>query len=460
MLNMLSIGKKAVMTSQKQLEVTAHNIANVNTPGYSRQRLIQENSFHIEDAIANWGTGVEMIRVERMRDLQLDAEFRRFNSSSGYWNTMAKNLTELEKNILETTEFGVSANINGFFNAWESLSLHPFSTIHRMDVVNSADSMVRSFQDLYRNIDAKINDVKHQLVAAKDRINQISEDLSKLIEHISLDTADNRPANDLLDRFDLLIDELSTYGNVTVYKRENGTMSVYLGSEELCRNGVANKLKVVERENFHTGQHEFFIGWTHNGHKPCGIHTGSLNALYDLKDTILPGYQKNLDELVVQIAQQVNDIHRLGFNTIDPSHGGIDFFAPDVKGVMSFSLSKEVLKDPKFISASINGASGDNQIALMITDLRLSKTFDGITLTERFADIVYNVGSDVRMAKQSSERSDMLTRQSDNFRDSVKGVSMNEETANLIKFQQSYQAAAKIISVADEMFRTIIGMVR
>jgi flagellar hook-associated protein 1 FlgK len=127
---------------------------------------------------------------------------------------------------------------------------------------------------------------------------------------------------------------------------------------------------------------------------------------------------------------------------------------------MDFNLSNEILADVAFIAASITGNTGDNQIALMMTDLRLEKVFDGQTLTEAFADFVFTVGQDIRFSKSSSDRADLITQQTDNFRESVKGVSMNEETANLMKFQQSLQAAAKIMSIADDMLKVIIGLVR
>ena len=459
MVNMLNIGKKAVAASQKQLEVTAHNIANVNTEGYSRQRVHQEASVVIHDALGNWGTGVDLVRVERMRDLQLDAEFRRFNTNSGYWGTMEKNMVELEKNILETSEYGVSTMINNFFNSWEFLSNNPFSNVHRMEVVDSAQNMINAFKDMYRAIEYKRDEIRHQLIVSADRINQIAEDLANTMQHISLDTAENRPANDLWDKFDMLVDELSGYGNVSVYKRENGTMSVYLGADEIARNNIFNTLSLVEGENAFTGKYEMYLGWDVVGTRLSCLTDGSINALMDLKDKILPGYMQQLDDLVVQIAKQVNDIHSQGYNLANPDHTGADFFNPNVTGVKSFTLSKEVLTDPGFIATSLTGQTGDNQIALMITDLRLSKTFSDQTLTEAFSDIVYCIASDVKMTKMSSERAALLTRQTDNFRESVKGVSINEETANLIKFQQSYQAAAKIISVADEMYRTIINMV-
>ena len=459
MFNMLSIGKKALQANEKQLETTAHNISNVNTPGYSRQRVVQENSSPILNYFGNMGTGVDLVRVERMRDIGLDNEYRKLNNQLGYWDTTAKHLTDLEKNILETTEFGIGTMINNFFNSWELLSNNPFSTIHRMEVVEAAERMTESFRDLYRSIDDRVLDVKYSMQASADRINQIGEELASLISNITHHNADGRPINDLMDKFDLLIDELSYYGEVQVHHRENGTFSVYLGTDELARNDHYNKINLVEKSNMQTGEKEFFLSWN-NSYMPIeGLKTGSLKALNDLKDSILPGYQQKLDDLAVQIAKAVNSIHTQGISDhIDNS--GTYFFNPLVTGVMDFTLSKAVSTDPEYIVTSLTGATGDNQIALMITDLRQSKIFDGQTLTEAFADIVYGIGQDVKLSKISTDRSSMMVQQTDNFRESVKGVSINEETANLLKYQQAYQAAAKIISIADDMMKTIIGLAR
>ena len=457
MFNMLSIGRSAVLANEKQLETTANNIANANTPGFSRQRVIQEAALSIQTANYNYGTGVELVRIERMRDLQLDVEFRRHNSSANYWDTMSKHLTELEKNVLETTEFGIYAYINQFFSDWESLADNPFSTIHRMQLAATTNQLTDGFQDLYRNIQNKIDDATRALSVAADRINQISSEMATLMQHISLEELNNRPVNELLDKFDLLVDELSGYGNVQIHKRENGTFSVYLGTDELVRNGIAKTLSMNERTNYITGETTLELGWDNAGTPIGGLQTGSIRALEDLRKTILPDYQKKLDELVIQISKQINDIHLTGHNVYGT---GAYFFNPDVTGVMSFSLSKEVLADPNFIATSLTGATGDNQIALMMTDLRQAKIFDGQNLTAAFADIIYEVGQDVKFSKISAERTDLVAKQTDNFRESVKGVSINEETTNLLKFQQSYQAAAKIISVADDMMKTIIALVR
>lgn len=460
MFNMLSIGKKAIATNEKHLETTAHNIANANTPGYSRQRVIQQAADSITSPFGNVGTGVEILRIERMRDLHLDNEYRKQNSNTGYWDTMSQKLSELEKNVLETTEFGISARINNFFNSWESLANNPYSTIHRMDVIDSASQMTDAFKDLYRSIEDKRQEMKHSLKATADRINEIADELSTLVNHISQNTVDNKPANDLMDRYDLLIDELSTYGNVQVHHRENGTSSIYLGTDELVRNNTVNRLNLIEGENLMTGEQQIFLAWNDSHSQISGLTSGSIKAMNDLQNSILPDYQKKLDELVVQIAEKVNSIHTQGYNNVNPSHAGSYFFNPTVTGVMDFNVSNEVLSNPDFIATSVNGASGDNKIALMITDLRYEKVFNDQTLTESFADIVYGIGQDVRLSNNSAERSKMLSQQTDKFRDSVKGVSINEETANLLKYQQAYQAAAKIVSIADDMMKIVISLAK
>jgi len=463
MFNMLTIGKKAVAITEKQLEVTGHNIANENTPGYSRQRVVQEAADPLQLVYANIGTGVNLVRVERMRDLYLDAEFRKQYGNTGYWGSMTKNLQELEKNVIETSEHGINQMINNFFNDWEFLSNNPFSTIHRMDVVNSTEQMIRGFQDLYRSIEDKIQDVKYQMMDSAQRINEIAVDLANIMDYISYHKVMETPINDVMDKFDLLIDELSNYGDVTIKTRDNGTMSVYFGTVELVRNNEPQTLIIEDRVNSMTDETEFFISWDNiknDVNSISGLTTGSIKALYDLKDKILPSYLEKLDQMVVEIADQVNAIHTLGYNLTDPTTTGYYFFDPNTKGVKSFSLSKEVLADPGFIATSLTGASGDNQISLMITDLRKSQTFGNEqTLTESFADLVYVVASDVKFSITSADRSQLISDQTDNFREAVKGVSINEESANLVKYQAAYQAAAKIITVADEMLKTIINMV-
>jgi flagellar hook-associated protein 1 FlgK len=457
---MLSIGKQALSTTEKNLEVTAHNIANANTEGYSRQRIIQEASTPLNDANGNYGSGVSIVRLERMRDLRLDTEFRNLNSNTGYWESMSSNLQELEKSVVETSEYGIGTMINNFFNKWEALANNPYSEVHRIDVIDATTQMTESFKGLNMAIEDTRDNLKFSLKDTANRINEISDELASLSNQISQNKINNKPANDYLDKFDLLIDELSQYGNVQVHERENGTMSVYFGTDELVRNDVSNKLIYTESTNLESNEEEAYLIWDNTKSKISGLTSGSLKSMYDLRDTVLPEYKTKLDDLAVQIAEKVNEIHIKGYDMTEPAASGRYFFNAEVTGVENFELSNEILSDPANIAVSGSGQIGDNQIALQITDLKYENVFDGKTITEAFADYVYEIGRDVKTAGQNAERTSMLSSQTDNFRESVKGVSMNEETANLMKFQQAYQAAAKIITIADDIMTTIIGLVK
>lgn len=460
MFNMLSIGKKAVVANEKNLETTAHNIANVNTKGYSRQRVITEAAMPLNDAIGNYGNGVDIVRIERMRDLHLDNEYRKLNSNTGYWGTMSSKLSELEKSFIETSEYGINTMINQFFDKWEALANNPYSDVHRLDVIHSANLMTDSFKDLYNSIEGKREELKFTLKDQANRINEISEELASLTTQISQNTATNKPANDLLDKFDLLIDELSGFGNVQVHRRDNGTTSIYLGSDELVRNNISNKLVYTERRNLETDEEEVFLALSNTNSKVNGLTTGSVKAIYDLRDTVLTDYLSQLDKLAVEISDKVNSIHTKGFNNSNPPQTGAFFFNENVSGVKNFNISNEISSNPSFIATSLTGQQGDNQIALAITRLRYDKVFDDKTITETFADFIYEVGQDIKIANHNAERTKMLSGQTDSFREAVKGVSINEETANLLKFQQAYQAAAKIMSIADDMMKLIIGLAR
>ncbi len=460
MFNMLSIGKKALTATEKNLEVTAHNISNANTEGYSRQRVIQESSIPVSDAHGFYGTGVDVVRLERMRDLHLDTEFRKLNSNTGYWDSMSSNLNHLEKSILETSEYGISSMINNFFSKWEALANNPYSEVHRNDVIDATSQMTDSFKNLYNSIEESRESLKFTLQDTANRINDISEELASLSNQISQNRNSNTPANDYLDKFDLLIDELSQYGNVQVHQRDNGTISVYFGTDELVRNNVSNKLVFTESTNLETNEQETYLIWSNTRSKISGLDSGSIKAIYDLRDIVLPEYMSQLDNLAVQLTEEINNIHLKGYDITSPATAGRYFFNSEITGVRNFQLSNEILENPANIAVSSSGQAGDNKIALAITDLRNSKVFDDKTLTESFADYIYIIGRDVKTANQNAERTSMLSKQTDKFRESVKGVSINEETANLMKYQQAYQAAAKIISIADDMIKTIIGLAR
>ncbi len=460
MINLINLGKKALAVNEANIDITGHNIANINTPGYSRQRLIQEASAPMSDILGNYGSGVEMTRIERTRDQYLDRQYRDANTDLGYWEKSSAKLKELESAVGGPDQNSISTQLNLFFDNWESLANNPNSSIHKSNLVDQTKELVNSFHDLRNSLTNKKKEINDEIVANVGKINKITAELADLNARIKMSENENAPANDLRDRFDYLVDDLSKIANVTVQtKNSDGNTIIYLGSDLIVAYDEARMLSVDSSSDGEIDHSK--VIWKDNFEEVNGLNNGELAGLINTRDNTITNYESMLDQLAVKLSEVVNDIHKTGYDAQNPLGNGKNFFKSDVTGAADFNLSDEILYDFNNVSVSESGEVGDNQIALQITDLRSSKAFsDNQSLTEYLGSLLTQIGRDSDKAATNSENLGTTLKQVNNFRESVKGVSLNEESANLIKYQQTYQAAAKIISIADTMFSTIIGLVR
>lgn len=459
--SLMSIGVKALMINQKQMEVTGHNIANINTPGYSRQRIIQSSGIPISDHIGSIGTGVYAQRIERVRDEMLEMQFRQQQTNSGYWNTYSRRLNELEKTLNEPSIFGLGERLNDFWNSWDALSTNPGSIVHRRDLIEKTNNMILGFREIDAHLKDKRNLLNMDLSNAAYRVNEISSELAHLTKLIQEAEFSGNPAGDLRDRFDFLIDELSYYGNVRVETRDDQSMVIYLGSDELIKHGEFRKLTLVDKSDQYLEKGVKQIVWSDNFKAVNGLNNGEIAGILKLRDDVLVNYHQTIDKLAVELATNVNLVHNRGFNISDPPSRGYNFFSESTTGAGNISISADIMSNPARISAGIDPVEGDNRIALEIANLRYSAIFDNrYTYNEFYSHFLNGIGNDSAYAKNNLEYFEMAKMQADNFRESVKGVSMDEEAANLLRYQKAFQAAAKIIQMSDNLMTTVIGLVR
>ncbi|MCD4829266.1 MAG: flagellar hook-associated protein FlgK [Candidatus Cloacimonetes bacterium] len=456
MFELLYIGKSALHANERQLQTVGQNIANVNTLGYSRQRVVQTNADPISDSFGSFGGGVEMVRIERMRDLQLDINYRDENSQLGSWSRMSQKLAELEVELNEPSEFGLSTTLNKFWDAWESLADNPADNVYRLDVLGAADNLSEAFHDINASLVQKRKEVNDEIEQIAGSVNSIASDLAMLNQRIQ--NSVGKPVNDLEDQFDLLLDDLSEYGNVRLAVRADGTRVVYFGSDELVKNDWCRNLRVVREAE--DGDATSRLVWKDTRDDIGGLHQGKIVGLTRLRDDMIDGYRADLDALAVQIAASLNAIHRQGYDLGDPPSDGRNFFADDITGASDFRVSADILDQPSRIAASLEGEEGDNRIALSIADLRKAATMEnGHSFGDYYGAWVGNIGRDSGNALNKATLHESTAFQIDNFRESVKGVSLDEEAAKLIQFQQSFAAAAKIISSADKALSIVISLV-
>jgi flagellar hook-associated protein 1 FlgK len=256
--------------------------------------------------------------------------------------------------------------------------------------------------------------------------------------------------NDLIDKRDSLLDELSQYANINVSIDENEVANVSIG-------GVfaVDGLHHVKFDLKQSG--EKLVLQTNGEEIKTNIQGGSLNALFSMFNTQLPDQINKLDELSITIMEKVNTIHSKGYTITDPPATGINFFTSYDDGVLE--INQDILDDPFNIAISTDGTNGNNEIALEIAALRGEKILNGRTLADNYSDFVSGIANKIRLEEQNQESYGLVLHQLNQQKAEYSGVSTDEEMVNIVEYQKSYDAAAKLIRIADDLLETIMNMV-
>ncbi|MFC4768255.1 flagellar hook-associated protein FlgK [Effusibacillus consociatus] len=519
----LEVAKRGLYAQQTALNTTSHNVANANTPGYSRQVVdmvhfppLQYPAMSRGTEPGQLGQGVDVDQIKRIRDQFLDAQFRNENRSLGEWEIKRQTLDKIEAAINEPSENGLANVINRFFNSWHDLSASPESITARKVVKQTAIEMVEAVQhiskqlsdldsDLKDSIGIKVNEVNSTLNQVKDLNHQI-----KVIESLG----DN--ANDLRDRRDQLVDALSKIVDVKVTEA-SGQYTLTVGGQTVIQGDAAPVLLT-----FDSG----------TGAVTPGITGGEIKGLIESRTTYVKTYQGQLDALVNGLVQGevqsklpndyvfdastatmpfdavlpdgttlakgapvpanktlpkgtlitldgLNGIHEFGYTAHNPAKNAPPFFVT-TDGSSTFTaanikLNDLIVNDEQYISTSnvldANGKAlkGNGDIALMIGELvNRDVDFSGSgftavvsngTIEDYFQSMIGEFGVQSRQAKRMETNQGAMVDQIDNQRKSVTDVSIDEEMANMIKFQQAYNASARIVTMIDSILdRVINGM--
>lgn len=452
--SLLSIARTALLTQQKAIDVTGQNIANASTEGYTRQRLILEPATPLQTPIGQIGRGVTASGIERMRDQFLDASYRKENGDLGRFNTAKDLLGQIEGIFGEPSGTGLSNGIDQLFSAFGDLANDPTSKTARNLVSQAGASLAQRFQDVDRRLTDANTDVTARMRGAVTDVNQIVSQIADLNVRIQAGTAGNREAPDIKDQRDKLVDQLSGIVGVRVLQRPDGTIGVAAGDALLVDGGSFSTLDV--RDN---GSGKFSVGMTGTT-GTINLQGGSLAALAELSASTIPGLRSKLDTLVRGIVTEVNTLHKTGTGLTGGT--GIDFFNPTGLTAASMALSQQVRLSSDNIAAGKSGAAGDNANALALSALRSTgvASFSGATIGEAFQGFVSDLGVTLRDVTSKQTAQEIVVSHADTLRQSISGVSIDEELTGLIGQQNAYKAAARLVTVADDMVQAVIAMVR
>lgn len=459
----LETARRALVAQQLGINTTGHNIANANTPGYSRQRVEMNSTLplllgqtgHRPLAL---GTGVEVAAITRMRDGFIDAQVRKEIHSLGYWGEQKEVLSQLELIFAEPSDNGISKALTQFWAQWEQLGHRPEDLSLRAVVREQAVSLTENTRHLYRQLVDLEKDLDLQVRLKMEEVNSYAQQIADLNQLIGKATASGSMPNDLLDRRDLLLEELSTLTTITVLPQAAGQINVNIGGIGLVSGSNVRKLIVTEPEGVPA-----VVKWEglSGASEEVRWEGGALSGLIHARDEIVPSYKARLDDFAATFLTEFNAIHREGYGLDNET--GLDFFVGT--GAMDWEVNPIFLDDlnqglSKLAAASSPDSAGDGTNALKLAGLReqvLSFSGGSGTIGNFFGSLIASLGVESMNAQRMAKNQIQLVDHLATWQESISGVHLDEEMTNLIRYQHAYTAAARAVTAMDEMLETVIG---
>lgn len=452
----LEIGKRALLTHQLTMTIIGHNMANVGTPGYTRQRVSISAGFPLENANYIIGTGVRADNITHIRDLFLTNQYRRENTSLGQWTYKEKATRQIEIFLAEPGNNSLGTAMDGFWNSWSELS-NPDNVddlgAARPNVISQTRTMINGFHSLDRQLRNMQAAADADVVGRVNQINGFSREIANLNKLIVGEELNGQSANDLRDHRDYLVDQLSNLVDVTTREKANGSLGVYVSGLSIVENSDSFDLSTIVDSSGKMTKRDIVWKGTNTKIKITG---GELKGLLDTRDITIVKYLDKLDDMAAALVTEVNAIHRLGTGLNGST--GLNFFNESYKTAATIKIDAAIENNPGLIAASLSGAPGDNANALSLYDLRNSTvmSFGTTTISEFYNSMVGSIGVEAFEAKTFKGNFEVMLQQIENSRQSVQGVSLDEEMANMIKMQHAYNAAARLVTFMDEALGTVI----
>lgn len=458
----LDIGRKSLQAHQLALQVTSNNMSNINTPGYSRQRVVFQPDFSVQTAAGPVGTGVTVKNIESARDqfieLRLVEETHHASEQEAMYNT----LDQIQR-MLPSGPGGLQEGISNFFNSFATLANNPESLALRNSVLSAAQNMTAVFNGTARQLEEIQASVNRSIQDAINKANTLAGNIAVLNQEIIVAEGGGSVASGLRDQRQEYVRELSKLLDVRYYEAEDGAFYVSVAAGHSLVSGNATQpLSAVP-----VGIEGHFEVRAGSNDITDLVSGGQIAGLIEVRDRKIPDYLDRLDTLANAIVTQVNAQHLLGTDL--QGNAGINFFnptppppAPQVlpKGAArNFSVNAALVSDASLLAAGQSGEAGDNSNALALAGLSAVKILSGGTETfaEGFASLQFRAGTDTQGARRTLEAQSAVLTQLQNQRDSISGVSLDEEALDLVRFQRAYQASTKFISTVDQLTADLIA---
>lgn len=463
---MMDVGKRSLSNSQTALQTVAHNIANKSTEGYSRQRVELMTNQPITSGNLQIGMGAKAGVITRTNNPWLEKQIQRENTNMGYMDSRADALARVEQVYNEQVNKGLNQYMMDFFNGFRELSNNPESLASRTMVREAGMALTNDFQRVTQQLSDVQNDLDGQIQTTIEEVNQMVKEIASLNEKIQLVEVQGVPSNDERDRRDLLLKQIGERIEISWAEGKDGMVSCTAGGTAVLVSGTtANEMKATRSNENDRVQVLYRSNDTGTWFDISSqLKGGKLGGAFDVRDQVIGELRGHIDNMAYTLAKEVNKAHIEGFDKSGKS--GVLFFDMPEKQEGSAAVLKmnnTVSNDvSRIAAASIPNAPGDNTVSNLIASLQYRQVMDGgkATFDDYYNTQVGQIGTVAQRAVKTQESQKNILSQLSNIRESISGVSLDEETTKMIEFQKAYDASARVIKTADEMFDTVLNLKR
>jgi flagellar hook-associated protein 1 FlgK len=444
------------------MEVTANNIANVNTEGYSRQRVnlteIGGPSVPgLHSQARPIGDGVRIDTVERLRDTFLEGRGRVEHGQQAYLQGQQQTLGRIEAAFAEPGDRALQAQMGEMWNAFADVANKPDDEAVRSALVVRSTLVADTIRNAAGQFESAWNTSRQQLGAVISEVNATAQTVAELNQAVRANNNIGQPANDLADKRDLAVMKLVELTGGTVHERDDGSVDVQIGGSSLVHGSTSRQIQQPTGAN-NIGDAKVGtlveVRWADGNNPKVATSSGRLGAALESMNSTLPTYSKRLDEVARDLATTVNTAHAQG-QTDAGVRGGTYFGSGSADPVSAANIRVEIsdLKDLAMADYGAPTGAKDGTNADRMADL--AKDPDGPD--QRYKRLVVDLGVQTQATNRRVEMQNSIVNQVDAQRAGESGVNLDEEMTNLVQFERGYQAAAKVITTIDEMLDTLIN---
>ena len=450
----LNVGSQALAAAQRALDVTGQNVSNVNTEGYSRQR-VQQTSRGASVVPAMWSRsdaasgGVEITGTQRIRDGFLEARAHQEHATYAGLTSLSRTYTDLESTFGEPSKTGLQAQMTSLWNSWQDIANNPGDAGPGALMLEQAKTVAGMVNGFATQLSQQWAATRDDVDSTVGQVNSLTAEVARLNDAIRSATLNGGAPNELSDQRDVLVLHIAEATGAVATKGDNGVVNLTLSGRALVNVNRSEQLQAQGPANYPSAPGMVSIAWSATG-QPATVAGGTLQGQLTSLDATIPGAMEDLDAVAASLAATVNAQQTAGFDRAgNPG-------APVFSGTTAAALAV-VLTDPSRVAASSKAPpvlNGDNAITMS------AHAGDTTGPDAQYRDMMVRLGVQAQSIQRRTETQQAVSGRVDAARESVAGVSLDEEMTNLVAFQHAYSAAAKYITTIDATLDTLINMTR